>query len=240
MKMKKIKRVFFIAAGFVCSGYMHARAADTAKIIRKFTLLCNNIRDVRGDYTLAGVISIDDKASPRANMDHVHFLFCKQGGEYYYQLGATVTLNENGAYVYIDNQNKRILVSGQKRLDYDNDIRGFGDLGANIKFEHYKVASKVSGTDETISLTNDHHISCKQYAITFDRRSMKIKQLRLRLSDPRDPLRTDNEKTISVDIRQWTKTAVLSKYLTKGQVIRNVNGQWRTAEMFKQYRLTNM
>lgn len=170
----------------------------------------------------------------------VYFLFCKQGDEYYYRLGSTTTLNEKGAYLYIDNQNKRILVSGQKQVAYDNGVKGFGDLGANIKFEHYRPESKVSGNEETISLTNPHHISCKQYAITFDQRNMKIKRLYLRLSNLSDPLRTDNEKIISVSITKWTKTAVLSKYLTKEQVIQSVRGEWETTDEFKQYRLTKM
>lgn len=232
-----------LVTGSYMSGVARAvrPAPDTASaLLQKFALLCQKIRDVKGDYTLAGVITISDRANPAENMDRVPFLFCKSGSEYYYQLGTTTTLNESGNYIYIDHRNKRILVSGQKPLVYDSGVKGLGDLGAQLKFEHYKVESKISGGDETISLTNEHHISCKQYAIMFDRRSMKIKKLYLRLSNLSDPLRTDNEKIISVSITEWTKTAVLSKYLMKEQVIRSVRGEWETTAPFKQYRLTKM
>jgi hypothetical protein len=243
-KKSKIRAILVLISLMFGAGVRgNACVADTAAdhaLLQKFALLCGRIRDVKGNYTLAGVISITDPTQPAGNMDHIQFLFCKRGGEYCYKLGSTTTLNENGAYVYIDHQNKRILVSGQKQVTYDNGVKGFGDLGAQLKFEHYKVGSKVSGNDETISLTNEHHISCKQYAITFDKRNMKIKRLYLRLSNLSDPLRTDNEKIVSVSITEWTKTAVLSKYLTKDQVIRIVRGEWATTSEFKQYRLIKM
>jgi hypothetical protein len=216
------------------------QAGADQKLLNVFESLCKKLSNVKGNYTIAGTISITDYANPTGNMKDVGFLFCKQVEDFYYKLGTTVTLNEQGAYIFIDYQHKAIMLSEKKQVAYDAALKSFGDIGANIKSENYKLISKINGNEQTLSLINEHHISCKQYSITFNRHTLKIKKLHMRLSNLNDPLRTDNEKIVDVNINQWENTADITKYLTKNSVIRNVGGKWEIVNAFKNYRLIKM
>lgn len=248
--MMKMKRLRIISALFillllitVSSGYGKTRdtvpAPDKA-ILEKFEQVCKKMNDVKGNYTLGGVINIIDRANPADAMDHVDFLFCKQGDEFYYRLGKTITLNEQGLYLYIDNQSRRIMLSPQKKVQYDAGMKQFADMGANIRSEHYKMTSKINGDEQTISLVNEHHISCKQYTITFNRQNLKVKYLYMRLTNLNDPLNKANEKVVTVSISKWDNTADVSGYLSKDNVVKNVKGGWRTVNVYRNYELIKM
>jgi hypothetical protein len=224
------------------------KGADTSKyqqtpdkaLVGKFEMLCKKMTNIKGNYTVAGIINMSDKARPADKMENIRFLFCKKGDEFYYRLGSSATVNEQGVYLYIDYKTKRVMLSQKKQVGYDAGLKQFGDIGANIKSENYKLSSKTTGNDQTISLINEYHISCKLYAITFDRHTMKIKHLHMRLSNFNEPLRTDNEKIVDVSISQWSNTADMTKYLTKSKVVRNENGKWKTVNEFKNYQLIKM
>jgi len=216
-----------------------APAPDKA-LLDKFNLLCKKMADVQGDYTLGGVINIVDKANPADKMDHVEFLFCKKGDEFYYKLGETLSLNEQGSYIYIDKPSKRVLLSSQKQVAYDPGFRQFADMTATIKSENYHLVSTINGNEQTISLINEHHISCKQYSLTFDKRSMMIKRLYMRLTDFAEPTRKDKEKIVDVSISRWDRTADLGMYLSKNKVIKKFNGRWKTVNEFRDYQLVKI
>ncbi|WP_214073228.1 hypothetical protein [Mucilaginibacter sp. dw_454] len=226
----------FYGTGFCNDTLRHAAEPDKA-LLAKFELLCKKMRDIKGNYTLGGIIDINDKANPADRMNHVSFLFCKQADEFYYQLGKTVTLNEQGVYLCIDYGIKRIMFSRQKTVNYDTGLKQFADIGATIRSENYQLSSKITGDEQTISLINERHITCKQYALTFNRRNMKIKRLYMRLSNFNDPLRTGNEKIVDVSINTWDNTADVTRYLSKNNVIEHVNGTWKTTKEFKDYQL---
>ena len=209
-------------------------------ILARFETVCKKMTDVKGNYTLGGVMNIIDKAAPATDMKNVDFLFCKKRDEFYYKLGTTTTINEQDAYLYIDYKTKTVMLSQKKEVNYDEGLKQFSGLAAKLRGEDYKVIDKVEGNNETISLVNEQHISCKLYAVTFDTRSLKINRLRMRLTNQSDPLRTDNEKTVDVSISQWDSYADLSKYLTKNKVVRNAGKRWETVNEFKNYRLVKM
>ncbi|WP_183574645.1 hypothetical protein HDF18_01225 [Mucilaginibacter sp. X5P1] len=243
MKRSKIISALFILLPLLIASSSYGKTTDTVPdkaVLEKFEQVCKKMNDVKGNYTLGGVINIIDRANPADAMDHVGFLFCKQGDEFYYQLGKTITLNEQGVYLYIDNQSRRVMVSPQKKVQYDAGIKQFADMGANIQSEHYKMTSKINGDEQTISLVNERHISCKQYTITFDRQSLKVKYLYMRLTNLNDPLNKANEKIVTVNISKWSNTADVSQYLSKNDVIKNVKGGWRTVSVYRNYELIKM
>jgi len=245
LKVKKTKilgslciLMLMIAAA---SGFAQSVEPEPDKaLLARFEAVCKEIGNIKGSYTLGGVMSVDDKANAGNKMQNVQFLFCKQGDDFYYQLGTTATLNGQGVYLYINHQTKRVIVSQQKQTIYDMGFKQFSDMAANIASEHYKLVSKITGDEQTISLINEQHISCKQYSVSFNRHNMKIRRLYMRLSNPVDPLRTDNEKIVDVSISKWDSTADLSKYLSKNRVIKNINGGWKTVNEFKNYQLIKM
>ncbi len=209
-------------------------------LLAKFQQLCKKMSEIKDSYTVAGTMNIIDHANPRDKMENVKFLFCKKGDQYYYLLGTTATINEDGIYLYIDNETKKILLSQQKKVVYDPGFKQFANLGANIKSENYRLVSKVTGDMETLSLINEHHISCKQYSISLKKNSMTIKRLYMRLTNFYEPLKTDNEKVVDVSISEWDDAADISKYLTKDKVVIQGNGGWKTVSGFKNYQLIKM
>lgn len=227
-----------------CRGYgQTGKAVNSAPVndtLKTFKKLCDQIKDCRGDYTLAGVINIANPTNPALEIKNVVFLFSKHGDQFYYRLGTTETINGQGVYLYIDHQNKNIMMSAQKQVNYDQGPLKPINVDETLRSEHYALTSLIRGDNQTISLVNEHHISCKQYAITFDKNTLKIKRLFMRLTDVRDPSNRNTEEVVDVHISQWDRSAALGNYLTKDKVIRTIGGKTRVTESFKNYRLTKM
>jgi hypothetical protein len=156
-----------------------ARINDTLAIFEK---LSNQIKDAKGDYTLGGTIDLIDPVNPVNDIRNTEFLFCKRGNEFYYKLGTTETINAGALYIYIDHQTHHILVSPKKQVVYDASPLKPIDVGEALRSEHYQLRSSVKGEEQTISLVNEHHISCKQYSLTFTKEGLHIKRLYMRLT----------------------------------------------------------
>jgi len=216
------------------------RGGNDTVLVNKLSLLCKKMRHIAPNFTQSGIISITDESAKDHQTDDLGFMFCKQGNEFYYKLGKAIMLNENGLYLYIDLRNKTILISPQKKVVYDIGFKQFADVAATVRSENYKISSTESGNEQTISVVNEHHITCKQYALSFDKRNMKINKLYMRLTNINDPLRTDNEKIISATISRWDDTADLGAFLTAGKVVNNIKGRWVLTGEFKNYQLISM
>jgi len=216
-----------------------SNAPDQA-LLARFKQVCQQLDNFRGNYTMGGTVIVDDKSIPGNKADKVDYMFCKHGDEFYYQMGKTVTINEQGVYLYIDPATRTIMLSPQKKVNYETRLKQFADVATTISSENYTMSRSISGNEETISLINEHHISCKQYSITFDKRTLKIRRLYTRLTNIHDPSRTDNEETIEVLISRWDDTADLSGFLTKDRIVKNIKGRWVVSNAYKNYRLVNM
>jgi len=210
---------------------------DTLGTFRK---LCSQISDYKGNYTLAGVISIKNPTNPNLELKNEDFLFCKSGSQFYYQLGATQMLNESGVYLYIDHDRRNILLSPQKQVGYDQPPLSLPDVTAMLKSEHYRLVSSTTGNERTITLLNEHHISCKQYSLTFNKDNLKLKRLFMRLTDLRNPDDRSTEEVVDVRIVQWERTANLGKYLTKNKVIRTNGRAVSGTGNFRNYKVIKM
>jgi len=212
-------------------------AFDTLAIFKK---LCSQISDYKGAYTLAGVINIKNPTNPALEVKNVSFLFCKSGSEFYYKLGTTETLNENGVYLYIDHDRRNIMFSAQKQVAYDQGPLKTPDVSAMLKSEHYRLLSSARGDERTITLLNEHHVSCKQYSLTFDNADLKLRRLFMRLTNLSDPGDQSTEEVVDVRIIQWDKTADLARYLTKNQVVRISGKNISGTGIFKNYKVIKM
>lgn len=209
-------------------------------LLAKFRLVCRQLDDFKGNYTMGGIITVDNKSAPGQKITKTDFLFCKNGEEFFYKMGRTITLNEQGVYLCMDLAAKTITLSPQKKVVYDARLKQFADVGNTIQSENYEMKNSVRGNEQTISLINEHHITCKQYAISFDKRTLRIRRLYVRLTNPQDPSRTDNEEIVDVSINRWDHKADLSEFHTASNIIKNVNGRWVVKSEYKNYRLINM
>jgi hypothetical protein len=209
-------------------------------LLNKFKQVCKQFNGNKKNYTLAGIMNVHDKRNPDTEMKNVNFLFCKSGGDFYYRVGQTVTINEQGLYLFIDQGSKAITLTKQKTISYDQGgFKQFGDLAASIKSENYTISSKVVGDQQTISLINEHHISCKQYALTFNKATLKISHLYMRFTNFNYP-EAENDQVVDIDISQWNDTANLNAYMSKNKVVKYINGDWKTLNEFKNYRVVKM
>lgn len=206
-------------------------------LLAKFQALCKKYDTVQQNYTLEGVMNIENKADTAGRMSNVDFLCCREGNAFYYRLGQTETINANGLYLYIDNQAKTILISAQKTVLEKNGPKAFAQLGASLKGEYYQLLSQTNGASQTITLLNEQHVSCKQYSVTFDTLNLKMKRIYVRLSNAQEPLRKDNEQVIDVSVSRWDDTADIRKYVSKAGIVKRVGEEWKLAEKYADYNL---
>ncbi|AYL93831.1 hypothetical protein [Mucilaginibacter celer] len=194
-------------------------------------------------YTIGGEISMTDKADNSKKMSHVNFLLSKHANEFYYQLGSTQTLNAGGTYLYIDNKGYTILAGPQKPVVGNDSFKSlFSDeMAKNLQSEHYELLSSRKGAEQTITMLNEHHISCKQYAITIDTATLRIKKVFIRYTNFNAPLRTDNEKVVTVMINQWTNAGAPGKYLVADDVVtRDRHHKYKARGKYLKYQTVNL
>lgn len=262
MKITKV-RFIIIAAILVAACVFTARAvqnryfasrktknaiADTAyhppvydrAALAAFEHICHHYDTIRQNYTISGRVSLCDPADTSANLKDVPFLCCKKGGELYYKLGNTETINAAGSFLYIDHQGKTIMLSAQKDLQGDAGMKVLTGMNKNLLSEDYKLKTVQSGGQKTYTLVNEHHISVKEYSLTVDALSGQLRRITTRLSGSTDPLRKDNEKLIDIRFNRWDAAAEMNKYKRPGDVVRTGAGEWTLSKGYSGYQLIRM
>ncbi len=81
--------------------------------------------------------------------------------------------------------------------------------------------------------------NCKQFSISYDTLALSIRRIYARMTNLQDPLKTDNQKLVDIQIGQWDGTADLYKFY-KGDVVTKTNGLWQVTDKYKKYHLTTM
>ncbi len=190
---------------------------DPALLLR-LDKVFKNFDTGRPAYTLSGSVDMINKADTSEKMRNVDFLISKAGDKFYYKMGKTEVINENGICLNINIVTKKVFITEKKQvttfkmLDVDK-------LREVLQTEEYQLLSTNSGKSETISLINEKHFSCKEYAITFDTLSKKVTEIAYRLAYAMEPQNKNKEKTIDIKITQCDSTANIDLYNTKSKVI---------------------
>lgn len=109
-----------------------------------------------------------------------------------------------------------------------------------LKSEQYQLSGEQKANIQTITLLNEHHISCKEYTLSYDIRNWRITHIHARLSNFEYPLRKDKEKILDVAISRWDTEANISQYLLAGQVIKRRGAGWGLTGKFTRYQLIRM
>jgi hypothetical protein len=50
----------------------------------------------------------------------------------------------------------------------------------------------------------------------------------------------ENDQVVDISISQWNDTANMAAYLSKNKVVKYINGDWKTLNEFKNYRIVKM
>ena len=226
----------------------NARATDSGytspvydkAVLAQFQALCHKYDSVGSHYTVAGSLSVRDLTDTTGTLKDVPFLCCKNGGELYYRLGRTETINGGGLYIFIDHQAKTILLSKQKDVITNANDQIIPDFGKQLASEDYALSRKAFGGKQTFSLINEHHVSCKEYSLTADSATGKITRIRTRLSNAQEPLRKDNEKLIDVEFSRWDGAGELKSYTNAADVVRRNGNDWLPTKDYLNYQLIKM
>lgn len=211
------------------------QARYDAHYLRNFTRLFKHYDTLKTNYTIAGRISVIDLADTTEKMDRVPFLFCKNGNAFYYKIGTTETINAEGVYLYIDHSAKNIILSVQKGITMST--FPMADMAKTLRAEEFEMAGKSSGSLETVTLNNPHHISCKEYVMTYDTTTWELRRMHAKLTNSQQPLTKGNEKLVEINFSQWNDASRLDRYLQVANVIHKSDGNWKLNAPYAGYEL---
>lgn len=210
-------------------------------LFSKFEQICKKYDTLKKNYTIKGFVTMIDKAdSSTHQMKNVNFILCKKGDALYYKLGATETINEDGVYLYIDHAGKRILAAQQKQINNAAGMQDLAQIATTLKSEYYNMSGSENNGIQTISFTNEHHITCKQYTISYDTLSHEIKHIYTRLTNFRDPLNKSKDKIIEMYISEWDNKALINDYVLPRQIVRTEGTGWKKTKAYENYELIDM
>jgi hypothetical protein len=109
-----------------------------------------------------------------------------------------------------------------------------------IRSEGY-VFKKETGNNRvfTISMQNPRHISYKELSVQYDSVSRQVKKIFMRQADVTDPMNADNEKWITLVIKDWNDDPDAMQYLNVQKFVHKKSGEWVSAPAYHDYELIN-
>jgi len=211
-----------------------------AALLKKLDTL-NKLFDInRRTYAYSGTISVADKTDTSKSVKKLSFTFCKNNSDVYYKLGDTESFNGDNMYLYLDHKNKKVLITAMKKLQAFPlfDINKFK---ATLGSEQYELLSTANGKLQTIKLVNEHHVSCKEYSVTFDTTSYKVTRVRSRLTNLAKPYDKTYDKIIDVELTDFSDKGVnIISYLNRDNIIEKSGTAWKLTPAYKDYELIKL
>lgn len=194
-----------------------AEVADTTKeynsdLLKQFESVCKEMDESQNKIAFSGTLYMEDKADTLNKPQAMPVTLCRVGKEIYYKIGDTEMLNSDDYYLFIDHGARKILLSEPKQLLAASvmDIRKMKDA---LRSEDYELKGSIQGSNTTISLINENHITCKEYAITFDTATHAVNKFFMRFTNTEDPLGKNNEKIVELKITDRDVNPDIKKYL---------------------------
>jgi len=209
------------------------------EVLKEFELVTGAFDANRNEYLLSGTITTSNTSDSSANAEKVDYLFSKKGKEFYYKLGETETVNANGIYLHIDHRAQKVLLSKQKEVVVNNGIMNSKELIKALKSEDYELLSSVTGESQTIKIINEQHVTCREYAITYNKSSKKLSRMLTRLTNLNEELSVDSETLIDLRIRVSSEDSKLEKYSSELPIQQGKAG-WELKEKYSGYELIEL
>jgi len=208
-------------------------------LLKKLDEVFRNLDFSKPAYTLSGSITVINKEDSTETMKNVFFLMCKNNNEFYYKQAGTETINQDGVYISINNQTKKIFISKQKEVNTASiiDVEKLRDA---LQSEKYELKSSIRNSQQTISMSNEYHISCKEYNLTFDTLTNKPTRIYMRLTNLRDPLNKSKDKIIDINIARLDNDGKLDEYVTKNKIVYKNGKNWKLTSKYDGYELIQL
>jgi hypothetical protein len=208
-------------------------------LLKKFADISKAFNVQKDVVTYSGVVNVNDGADSTNNVKALNFYYSRNGSNYYYKNGSTETLNAQGLYIYIEHDRKRILIAKQKEVQ-TAPLPDMTNVPDKLRSERYRLVDKMNGGYETIALLNEHHITCKEYAITFDTLHHQLNTVITRLSCFADPLNKKKDKVISMTINQYESRADAANFPDKSNTVLKDGDGWKLTAKYSNYELISL
>lgn len=148
---------------------------------------------------ISGTLSVHDGNDSSVNVNNAAYCFVKRDSNFYYKLNLVEMLNTRSYCVQTDGLQKKIMISSHKRIAPQLMFPQLEKLVEHLREERYHVVEMAAPEGlRKIALINPHHVTCKEYSITFNSETFKPTEVLIRLSNLDDPLNPKMDKTISM------------------------------------------
>jgi len=154
-------------------------------------------------------------------------------------MGNTETLNNKGIYLMVDHAKKEIFLGPQKVVTTPQ-IVDADKLNEVLSGENYDLTLRTEGKYQTLTLLNERHITCKEYAITYDTVSLKVTHIYARMSEFSDPLNKNKEKLLDVSFAQWDNEADVDKHINIYKILVQDGKILQLTADYKNYQLIRL
>lgn len=193
-------------------------------LLKKFSGLLQTLDFNRPKFSYAGKFNISDGQDSSANIHDLPFLFCRAGKVFYSKVGSNEVLNDGRMNIYIENENKKVVVSS---LAYQINpaLSNLSQLISKARSEQYELLTSVSGSVEKISLLNEHHVACKELSVAYDTLSQKVAQITLRYSAISDPQNRKKDRKVEIAVGQTEYDVHMGDYPSVKDIVKEINGQ---------------
>jgi len=208
-------------------------------LLERFKKVCEKLDVNRKEFLLTGVINATDGADTSEHLDKTTYIYSRKNQLMYTRMGEVEIFNTKEHCITVNHQQKKILLSSPKEVVSASLFPDIKKLGEFVLDEGYTIKSVSDSNNETISLVNPNHISCKAYRVTFDASSLKPKLLHFRMSSFYEAEDPKMDKIVDFYINQASSNSEIDHYLSKKVVIKQ-DRQWRLTPQFDGYQLINI
>ena len=189
--------------------------------------------------TYSGVINVDDGSDTTLTVHGIEFLFCRSGKDFYYRMGNTETIHENGLNIFIQQEQHRVVLSAQD-LVVKPPVTDLHAIEKSLRYEDYDLVCNASGGLKTLSVLNGHHVTCKELSFTYDTLSGKLEKIYTRFSNLADPLNKTLDRVVDISVRSIEDKDHLEQYTSSKDVLEKRGGKWRLKSRYATYELITL
>lgn len=206
-------------------------------LLKRFTALLQTLDFNKNSFSYAGKFNVSDGKDSSANVHDLQFLFCREGKVFYSKVGNNEVVNDKGVNIYIENDNKKIVVSNEE-FRINMTMTNLKQVVEKARSERYELVNSTSGNSGTLSLINEHHVACKELSVTYDTLTQKLNTVLLRYSDISDPLNKKKDRKVEIDISQIEPNA--RKHPEIKDIVKEEQGKFTLLPKYSAYELITL
>jgi hypothetical protein len=209
-------------------------SVEEENILKELIAVCGYMDSVLV-FTVEGNMQASDPTDS-ANVLNTHFRYCRNGDATYYQTGNNEVATLKDAYISVNGDAKKILLSPPKeilpglQLPADSILRIW-------KEDRYIVSRSITPPLVTINLLCENHITCKQYRFIYNQDTRLLHEVFMRLTDLNDPLNKQLDKPVRISYQHWQEGQVPAALFRKEHYLDVQQGSYVPSASYAGYEL---